>query len=79
LVVFAVWFWLLLYGALSVLLFISIGCVGLLVQDGNVKLTFVPLPNYRFAGDAKCGAGSLFAALHSGARGSCTLPNLVAV
>lgn len=61
------------------LLFISIGCVGLLVQDGYLKLSFVALPNYRFAGDAKCGAGSLFVALHNGSSGSCTLPNLVAV
>jgi hypothetical protein len=71
-----VWFWLSFFAVTSVLLFISIGCVGLLVEDGYISLRVLALPKYQFAGDAGCGAGSLFAALHGV---SCTLPNLLAV
>jgi hypothetical protein len=73
------WTWVLLLfsGTVTVLLCISIGCVGLLVLDGIIQLYVITLPRYRFAGDARCGAGSVFGALHSGS--SCTLPNLVAV
>jgi hypothetical protein len=74
-----VWVWMSVVSVLSVLLFISIGCVGLLVQDGFINLRIMILPKYRFAGDARCGAGSLFGALHSGPSGSCTLPNLAPV
>lgn len=70
------WGWLVFFGVVTVLVCISIGCVGLLVKDGTIDLPFVRLPYYRFAGDASCGAGSLFVALRSGS--SCTLPNLVA-
>jgi hypothetical protein len=79
-VVLWTWFEVLFFGVVTVLLCISIGCVGLLVQDGSIKLMYLTVPRYRFGGDANCGAGSVFAALHSGPRGgSCTLPNLAAV
>lgn len=71
-----VWLWMTIFIVLTVLLFVSIGCVGLLVQDGYINLYYFVLPRYRFAGDATCGAGSLFGALHSGSSASCTLPNL---
>jgi hypothetical protein len=48
---------------ITVLSCISIGFVGLLVQDGTIDLPFIHLPRFRFASDATCGAGSLFVSL----------------